>query len=94
MASSQFYENNNNSTVASLSNENTNDLTSDNIDLIFEIFEVKIVNADPLNVRETPNGEWPIPKGEKVAIIDNNNDNTWSKIIRKMVKKDGYQVHI
>ena len=83
LASSQFYENNNNSTVASLSNENTNDLTSDNIDLIFEIFEVKIVNADPLNVRETPNGEWLsiLSKGEKVAIIDNNNDNTWSKII-------------
>ncbi len=54
-----------------------------NVDNIFNTSQVKIVNATPLNVRETPNGQWLsiLSKGEKVAILEKNNDNTWNKII-------------
>lgn len=54
-----------------------------NVDLIFDISEIKIVNANPLNIRETPNGKWKsiLSRGEKVAIIEENSDKSWNKIV-------------
>ena len=63
--------------------QNNKKIQTQNVDTIFDTSEVKIVNASPLNIRETPNGQWLaiLSKGEKVAILDKNNDNSWNKII-------------